>query len=55
MSSALARIKKELKEISESKDAGVMAHAVDGAGAHWKGTIQGPVSPAESLVLSSGK
>jgi ubiquitin-protein ligase len=39
---ALARIKKEYKEVQAAKDAGVSAELVNSDYAHWKGTIAGP-------------
>ena len=36
------RLAKEIKEIQDSKLAGVQAHFVDGNSNHWKGIIMGP-------------
>lgn len=39
----MGRVKKELKEVLESKSAGIEARLVDSDYTHWKGIIDGPV------------
>jgi len=39
---SIARIKKEYKEVTKAKDAGVSADLVGDDFTHWKGRIQGP-------------
>jgi ubiquitin-conjugating enzyme (huntingtin interacting protein 2) len=49
---SIGRIKKELKEVTDAKDAGIEAHLINGDWSHWQGSITGPSdSPYEGGVF----